>query len=197
MLDKTLIRHGREFAAAIARGDVEQTPEGLYFPSACALATGEYFYSTNSGETESSHNLIPTAGLNYLLSAGLGGGPQSTQFYLALYSANYTPTATLTAANFASTAVELTSNTEGYSESTRQLWTPTAATAGQMDNLVSRASFTMATAASIVIRGAALISDNGKGSTFGTLVSAGRFAQDRTHYAGDVFTLGYRVRLQA
>lgn len=197
MLDKTLVRHGREFAAAIARGDVEQTADGLYFPAASALAVGEYFYTGDDGATEVVKNLIPTSGLDYLLSVGLGGAQQATQFHLALYSGNYTPTATLTAANFAATATEIVSSVEGYTEASRRPWTPGAVSAGQMDNLVNRASFTIATASSLVIRGAALLSDNGKGSTFGTLISAGRFAQDRTHYAGDVFTLGYRVRLQA
>lgn len=197
MLDQAIIRHNREFADALRKGRVEQTPEGLYFPDAKVMAVGEYFYSTNGGETETTHNLIPTEGLNYLLSAGLGGVAASGQFYLALYSGNYTPTAGLTAANFASTAGELVSNTEGYSEVTRRAWTPAAAAAGQMDNLASRATFTIATASTVVIRGAALLSDSGKGSSFGTLISAGRFTQDRTHYNGDVFTLGYRVRLQA
>jgi hypothetical protein len=196
MLDSALIRH-REFATALKHGEVEQTAEGIFFPAAQALAVGEYFYSTNGGETETTKNLIPTEGLNYLLATGLGGGAAATQFYLALYSGNYTPAAGLTAATFSATSSEIVSNTEGYSETTRRLWTPTAASAGQMDNLNTRATFTIATTGSVVIRGAALISDSGKGSVFGTLISAGRFTQDRVHYAGDVFTLGYRVRLQA
>lgn len=197
MLDATIVRHKRDFVTALANGNVLETPEGVLFTGPGVLVSGEYFYSTNGGEEHTTHNLIPTEGLNYLLNAGLRGGTQQPSFYLAIFSGNYTPVAGLTAATFAATASEITSNTEGYSELTRPVWTPAAPASGVMDNLASRASFNIVTTGTVTIRGAALLSDSGKGSTAGTLISAGRFAQDRVHYSGDVFTLGYRVRLQA
>ena len=67
-----------------------------------------------------------------------------------------------------------------------------------MDNLVGgRAQFTIVTASQLVVRGAALLSDQLKGSTQGLLASASRFTRERTLLDGDTFDLGYRVTLNA
>ena len=94
---------------------------------------------------------------------------------LALYAANYTPLANLTAASFPATASEITSNTEGYTEATRPIWTPSAPSANTIDNLANKAAFTIATASSLVVNGAALLSESAKGAVTGKLVSATKF----------------------
>ena len=65
-----------------------------------------------------------------------------------------------------------------------------------MDNTANRAAFTIATATSVTIRGAALLSDFVKGGTNGVIMSIAKFTQPRTEYAGNIFNLGYRVRLR-
>lgn len=197
MLDKDLTKHAREFKGHIDRHDYEVADGGILFPKAGALAVGEYFVSSPGYEDSIEHNLLPTEGLNHLLMVALKDTAKLNTFYLALYSGAYTPAAGLTGATFASSATELTSNTEGYSETVRQTWTPGSASSGAIDNVASKANFTIATATSVTIRGAALLSSNVKGGTAGVIISAARFAQDRVQYNTDVFTLGYRVRLSS
>ena len=196
MIDRDLHQHAREFRGYIDRHQYEVSPEGLLFPKAGAVASGEYFFDTSGERAGVVHNRLPAQGLNYLLEAGLRGGAAQTQFYLALFSGAYTPVDGATAQTFATNATEIASATEGYTEPTRRPWTPAAAAAGVVDNVASRASFTIATASELTIRGAALLSDPVKGGTNGVLISIARFATDRKEAAGNVFNLGYRVRLR-
>ncbi len=196
MLDKDLSKHAREFKGYIDRHQYDVTDEGILFPKAGAIAGGEYFYDTNGENCESTHNLLPTQALNYLLEAGLRGDLAHSQWYLALYSGAYTPVAGVTAATFAAAASEITSLSEGYTETTRRPWVSSAATAGNADNITDRAAFTIASAGELTIRGAALLSDPVKGGTNGVLVSIARFTNPRTESAGNVFNLGYRVFLR-
>ncbi len=196
MLDKDLQRHAREFSGYIAKHDYDMTDEGVYFPKAGAVAAGEYFFDTNGERPEVAKNLLTTQALNYLLEAGVRDGPKQSAWYLALFSNPYTPTAAIEADDFAATAGEIVSATEGYAESTRRPWTVAPASGGLTDNTAARAAFTIATATSLTIRGAAVLSDPTKGGTNGVLLSIARFPNDRIEYAGNVFNLGYRVRLR-
>lgn len=197
MIDKDLQKHAREFKGYLDTHQYDVTDEGIFFPKAGALASGEYFFDTNDGERPgSAKNMLPTQALNYLLEAGLRNGVRHTQWYLAIFSGAYTPVASVDAATFASAATEITSASEGYTEATRRPWTSAAASGGVTDNVADRAAFTIASANEVVIRGAALLSDPVKGGTNGVLVSIARFASPRTESAGNVFNLGYRVRLR-
>ncbi len=192
MIDRDLIKHAGEFRGYIENHDYEVSDEGVVFPKAHARISGAYSISSPGYEDEDIPNLLPIEGINFILTSGLNGDA-----YLALFTTNYTPTSSITAAQFASTAGELVSNTEGYSETTRRLWEKAAASNGARDNLANRAAFTIATATSVVIRGAALLTDQVKGATTGSLLSISRFAQARTQYNGDPFSLGYRVRIES
>lgn len=197
MIDKDLQKHAREFKGYLDTHQYDVTDEGIFFPKAGALASGEYFFDTNDGERPGMvKNMLPTQGLNYLLEAGLRNGVQHTQWYLAIFSGAYTPVASVNAATFASAATEITSASEGYTEATRRPWTSAAASGGVSDNVADRAAFTIASANEVVIRGAALLSDPVKGGTNGVLVSIARFANPRTESGGNIFNLGYRVRLR-
>lgn len=197
MIDKDLQKHAREFKGYLDTHQYDVTDEGIFFPKAGALASGEYFFDTNDGERPgSAKNMLPTQALNYLLEAGLRNGVRHTQWYLAIFSGAYTPVASVDAATFASAATEITSASEGYTEATRRPWTSAAASGGVTDNVADRAAFTIASANEVVIRGAALLSDPVKGGTNGVLVSIARFANPRTESAGNIFNLGYRVRLR-
>lgn len=192
MIDSDLIKHAGEFKSYLDNHQYEVSDAGVEFPRAKVMIFGEY--EDNYGRTP---NLVPTEGLNHILMVALSNTAKLNNFYIALYSGNYTPTAALTAANFAATATEIVSNTEGYSEVTRPVWTPTITAAGVMDNYVAKAAFTIATATQVTIRGAALLSDPVKGSTSGVLISAAKFAADRVEYSGNIYNLGYRVSAQA
>lgn len=186
----------REMLNQLDKGRYEMTEDGILMPEARALASGVYFYGTFGGDDEEeSDNTLTVEGLNYFLEAGLRGSAALPLFYVALFTNDYTPTPSLTAAQFPATAGEITSATEGYSETERQIWTPAAAAGGVMDNTDTLCKFTIATATSVNIRGAALLSSNLKGSTTGKLISATKFQQPRIQYNGDIFTTGYRVTL--
>ena len=196
MIDKDLQKHAREFKGYLDTHQYDVTDEGILFPKAGALASGEYFYDSNGANPESTANLLPTQGLNYLLETSLRNGAQQTQWYLAIFSGAYTPVAGVTASTFTSSATEITSASEGYTEATRRPWTSAATSGGVIDNVADRAAFTIASANEVVIRGAALLSDPVKGGTNGVLVSIARFANPRTESGGNIFNLGYRVRLR-
>lgn len=116
-------------------------------------------------------NLFTTEGCNYLLSVGIGGGAQYTTFYIAPFSGNVTVADTWTAANFASTATELTTQ---YSEGTRVAYVESAPANKSTSNSASPAIFTAATT-SVTIRGCGLMSSATKGATTGVLLSAAKY----------------------
>ena len=196
-MENSLKKHAGEFTAALASHKYERTGDGrgLYFPKAKAFISGTYIHDVNGQDERADPNLLPDEGLMYLLTVGLYNGTKLPTWNLALYAANYTPLANLTAASFPATASEITSNTEGYTEATRPIWTPSAPSTNMIDNLANKAAFTIATASSLTVNGAALISEAAKGAVTGKLASATKFAAARTLYDTDVFNLAYRVQL--
>lgn len=197
MIDRDLQKHAAEFRGYLRNHKYDVTDDGILFPKAGAMASGEYFFDTDGERPESSHNLIPSAALEYILDVALGATAAQPAWYLALYSGAYTPVAGLTAASFSSSATEIVSAVEGYSEVTRRPWNADPAAGGAKDNVADRAAFSIKTAGSITIRGAALVSSSTKGGTSGILVSASRFTNDRVEYDGNVFNLGYRARIRS
>lgn len=196
MLDRDLQKHAGEFGRYLRNNQYEVTDDGdVMFPKAAAVAAGGYIHDVNGLDEQFDKNLLPDEGLIYLLSVGLNNGSKLATWYLALYSANYTPQAGLTAASFPATASEIVSNSEGYTEGTRPVWTPTAPTTPLIDNLANKAAFTIATASSLTVNGAALLSEATKGAVTGKLISATKFSAARTLYDTDVFNLAYRVQL--
>ncbi len=196
-MKNSLLKHAGEFIAALASHKYERTGDerGLYFPKAKAFISGLYIHDVNGQDERQDPNLLPDEGLVYLLSVGLNNGAKLAAWYLSIYSGNYTPLAALTAASYPATAAEITSNSEGYTESTRPIWTPTAPTTPLIDNLANKAAFTIATASSLTVNGAALLSEATKGAVTGKIGSATKFSTARVLYNTDVFNLAYRVTL--
>lgn len=196
MFDRDLQKHAGEFGRYLRNNQYEVDGTGaVHFVRAAAVAQGGYLHDVNGLDERFDKNLLPDEGLIYLLSVGLNNGTKLPTWYLSLYAANYTPLAGLTAASYSATASEITSITEGYTESTRPVWTPTAPTTPLIDNLANKAAFTIATASSLTVHGAALLSEATKGAVTGKLVSATKFSAARTLYNTDVFNLAYRVQL--
>lgn len=191
-----LQKHAGEFRRYMANGQYERTEDGgILFPKAGAVAKGGYLHDVNGTDERWDPNILPDEGLLYLLTTGFYNGAKLTTWYLSLYAGNYTPVAALTAASYPATAGEITSGSEGYSESTRRTWSLAAPAANIADNVASKATFTIVTASSLTVNGAALTSDATKGAITGTLASATKFASTRTLYNTDVFNLAYRVQL--
>lgn len=189
------MKYANDIAKFIESGDFEATDEGLLIHRSI-LARGRYTHSVNGQDVQVDPNLIPTEGITYILGSALGSTSKISTWYLAVFSGAVTPTASWTAANFASNASEITSTTEGYSNATRPAWTPGSVAAGVIGNLSSKAVFNIVCTTSVNISGAALLSSNTRGGTSGVLVSASRFGTVRQVYSGDAFELGYEVELQ-
>ena len=184
-----------EIRKAIAKEHYDITDSGIVFPSLDVLAKGEYFDRVNGGEWSRTPNLVVTEGLAHILNTALGAKAKTANYYLALFSGATAPAANWTAANFTSVASEIVSMTEGYTNATRPVWTPTEATGNSIDNMTSAASVTIATASTLNVTGAAMLSNPTKGGTTGVLVSATKYATARTFQSGDIYEVGYRLSL--
>lgn len=195
-IDRDLLKHSREFATALRNHQYEVSDAGIHFPKQGAIVSGVYTHNVNGLDEREDSNIVVTEGLNHLLNVALDNTTTKVgTWYFGLFSANVTPVNTWTAANFTANSTELVSNTEGYSETTRQAFVEAAASAGSINNTASKAAFTIATATSVTVWGAGLLSSNVKGGTTGTLMSAAKFSDARTLYNTDVFNLGYTLTL--
>jgi hypothetical protein len=133
----------------------------------------------------STENLITNEGLNATLNVMLNGSSQLTSWYLALYTGNYTPIATDTAASLPGNATE----TSAYTSATRPQWTPAAASGQSISNSASRASYTFN--ASNTIYGAFMTSSSVVGGTSGTSFSAALFGSSKNVVNTDQLLLTY------
>jgi len=194
-MDKLILKHKREFASALGNGQYDVTDGGVLFPKQQVFASGMYFHSVNGQDERQDPNLLPDASILNILNVVFGATAKQANWYVSLYANAINPAANWTAANYASTAGEITSLTEGFSEVTRPAWTPGVAAAGAIDNLSARATFSIVCTTSLTVNGAGLHSENTRGGTTGVLGSAARFGSTRTLYNSDSFQLGYRVTL--
>lgn len=194
-----LQKHKGEFARYFNNNQYETTEDGgVLFPKANAVARGGYYHTVNGSDPQFDPNLVPNEGLVYVLNAAFTGGTAIPNWFVSLYASNYTPVAALTAATYVASANEIVSITEGYTGTTRPAWTPVLDVSGAapfVDNMASKASFTIATSSQLVVNGAAVLSEATKGAVTGTLVSATKFASARTLYDTDVFDVAYRIQL--
>lgn len=194
-MSSDLRKYAHEITSFIRRNKYERTGAGLYFPAMRAIAHGGYEIDTNGEDHEYIPNILPDEGLAYLLSVGLLNGTKLPNWYLSIYAANYTPLAGLTAASYPATASEITSNTEGYTESTRRPWAGVAGVTPMVDNVASKATFTIATASELTVNGIAMLSESAKGAVTGKIASATKLPTTRTFYNTDEFNVGYRATL--
>ena len=201
MLGRNILRHINEFRRYLRNFKYEVTDEGIYFAKAGALVRGTYEHWVAGSESElvQDHNLITNEGLSHFLDVALVAGTALDPWYIALHSGTGNPTADTTAFNYNSTLNEITSPTEGYSEAARQQWQGDAVDTVNTEvvNDTTPAVFTIATASSLAVNGAALLSESPKGSTSGVLVSAVKFATTRNLSNGDEFNVKYKVDADA
>lgn len=196
MSNDNLARHRGEFARAIRNGHFEQTESGLYFPRANALIGGvfEVDHRRNGvqiGHASTEPNVIPTQGLNHILDVVTHAVAAVSPWYIALFTGNVTPGATLTGATFAAVCTEWT----GYSESTRVAFDEAAASGGVTDNASNRALFT--SNGSATVYGGALLSASAKGAAGAgdVCLAAARFSSSRAVINGDELAVKYTLTL--
>ena len=186
--------HLAEMARFVKNGQWRQTESGLEIPAMGLKWSGVVLSYCNDGLGETiDHNLATVEGIKHILDCVLHGATQYTTWCLAPWTNNVTEQATWTAATFASTAGELTTQ---YSEATRVTFVEAAATdLGITTNAANPATFTSAVD-NVVIRGLGLLSHSTKGSTSGVLLSAIKYATARTLVTtGDSIGLTYQVTL--
>lgn len=129
------------------------------------------------------HNLFTEQGMTHAVDGLLGGGTQITNWYAGLFSGDYTPVDTDTAATFPGAATEVTS----YSETSRVLLAFGAASGGMIDNSITPAIFTFP--AQVTLMGGFVSSSLTKGSTAGILLSASHFDSPEIVKAGRTIEL--------
>lgn len=197
MLSNDIKKHAGEFAKALASGNFKRIHSGIYFPDAkvSIIGKGRYTHTVNGKDEQVGENLLTDEGILHLLNVGLYSTAKISAFYLAPFQANATPLVTWNGANFNANATEVTSLTEGYSETTRPLWVPSSSSGGAINNNASRADFTVVSASTVTWYGAGLLSTNVRGDTGGKLVSVARFPTPRVLANTDVFGCGYEVDL--
>ena len=190
-----LAKHAREFLGALRQYKYEKSDDGgVFFPRQKTIVSGIFSHRVRGGEWSHDPNLDTTEGLNFILD-NFVSSHAAIPLYLAPYAGAISPTLLWTASNFASTASEIVSGAEGYSEGTRQLWVSAAATAQTKDNYASVAVFTIVTATALAVNGAGLLTASAKGATTGALISAVRFAAARSFGNTDLFDLKFQLAM--
>ena len=199
MLGSNLFKHLKEFQRYVRNYQYELGDGGVYFPKAGATAGGIYTHDVNGEDERNDHNIIPDEGLNHILDVIMLDTASAAPWYAMLHSGSGTPTAALTLANYHATLTEITSGSEGYSEATRVLWVGDAVDTvnTEITNSTTPATFTIVTAGTLAVNGAALCSVPTKGNYVGTLLSGGKFSATRNLANTDVFNLKYKVDLDA
>lgn len=172
----------------------DETEEGIYFPKQGIMLSGEYMDRINGGDVAFTKNLIPKEALIHVLNVALGSKAKPAGSYLALFNGAAVPADNWTAVNFAATAGEIVSLTEGYTNATRPQFVPSDTTEQKyIDNFANVASVTIATTSQVNVTGVALLTNNQRGGTTGVLLSATKYPAARVFQNGDVFEIGYRV----
>lgn len=134
-------------------------------------------------------NTVVTSGLNTLLTQALAGGSQLTPWYCGLI--DNSGFSAIAAADTPSSHSGWTES-QAYSQATRQQWTVGSASSGA---LTSNANMTFSINATVTIQGAFIISSSTKGGTTGTLFSAGSFNSTKICVSGQTLTFTYTVTL--
>jgi hypothetical protein len=132
------------------------------------------------------HNIYLNQGIDHLLATEFTGGSQISNWYMAVYSGNYTPTASDTASSLPGNATE----SSAYTSSTRVPYSGVESSQ-QVTNSAAPASFTFT--GSVTIYGAWLTSASAKGSTSGVAAAAAQFSSPKTVVNTDQLIFTYAI----
>lgn len=136
-------------------------------------------------------NGITTAGLNYAQETCFRSGAALATWYAGLI--DNTGYSALAAADTMSSHAGWTELTD-YNESTRQQWSPGAASNGV---LVNASAMTFTFSATKTLKGGFIVSNSTKGGTTGTLWATGLADSALTFYAGEIARVTYSLTAAA
>ena len=122
----------------------------------------------------------PEQGRNYVLDVAVNDGNKIANWYILLFENDYTPQESDTAQNIVSRAGEIAT----YAEGTRPALTVSTPTGGGVNNQGNIAQVTLNAAKTV--RGFAIVSSAGKGTSTGTLLAVQRLDSARAYNSGDV-----------
>ena len=122
----------------------------------------------------------PEQGRNYVLDVAVNNGNKIANWYILLFENDYTPQESDTAQNIVSRAGEIAT----YAEGTRPVFTVSTPTGGGVNNQGNIAQVTLNAAKTV--RGFAIVSSAGKGTSTGTLLAVQRLDSARAYNSGDV-----------
>lgn len=167
----------------------QKTASGLLVPKQKLLVGGrfrvQHFCKGKLIDDELCDNLVTNEGLNHMLGVELFGTSQITAWYLALYSGNYTPLATDTAATLPGNATE----TGAYTAGARPQFVPAAPSGQSITNSASRATYTFN--ATVTVYGAFMTSSATISGTSGVSFSAALFGTSKSVVNTDQILLTY------
>lgn len=175
----------------------KRRPSGLLVPDQKVYAKGvykmEHYHKEELIHECEFENIIVNEGLIFLLNVVFTNQSNVGGWYIGVFTNNYVPVSSDTAATITGNAGEFT----GYSGGARPTFTPAAAAqpTPSLNNLNSKATFTFTGSATLI--GAFIVSSATPGGTSGTLYSAAQFPTSRPVANTDVMNLGYTLSLSS
>ena len=151
--------------------------------------SGEIITPDGEITTFSDFNLLPQVSIDHIAGLIRGVGTPIGSWYLGLFENNYVPTSGVTAADLPGVVGECTA----YTEATRPEWVDAYDGVASIDNIASKAVFTMNAAK--VIYGAFIVSSSVKAGNTGLLLSIARFSTAKTLDSGTQFSLAAGLTL--
>jgi len=177
-------------------GNITQANPGVQFENVYKFECRDK--NGNLKWTEEIHNLVPTAGLNDVLTKYLKGSSYTATWYVGLIdnSGFGALAATDTAAKITAAAPNAPTTNDWaelseYDESVRQTLTLGTAASGSIDNTASKAVFTIN--ATKTVYGGFIISDSTKDGTSGVLFGEAAFSAARAVVDNDTITVTVTV----
>jgi hypothetical protein len=141
-------------------------------------------------ESGPKRNRVVTEGLNHLLDVGFHGTAAIATWYVCPFNTDYNPLAGDVYATPGYT------ESEAYTEGTRQAFVETAAASGSLNNNANKAVFSIN--ATTTLYGGALVSDSTKGDTVAAgavLYCASNFGEGKSVENGDTFKVELTLSL--
>lgn len=173
---------GRDIARAARNRSYEIADNGMIHLSSAKAFIGGVFACRHApaeefGPAVIGANKFVNEGLNHVMNV-LGGHETAQPLFIAPFVGNVSVGADWKASTFKDVATEFTA----YTASSRMPWTSVPSTAQSLNNTAALAAATLTLAAGgpYTIRGAAMLTADGKAATTGLLLVAARFGADMT-----------------
>jgi hypothetical protein len=186
-----------ELGRALRGFKYDKTPTGILFPAA-GLVFGGVFgckglppgVRPEDAPWAFGHNAVGNEFINDVLNAKFNSTAGAAAWYFAPFANNLAPTSALTAADFAETQGEYTTQ---YTESARQAFVSDgSSTAQSVSNSEAAATITVGSAA-ITPYGAGILSASTKGATTGVFGAGGLFGSANSLSPGSKLLMTYTL----